>query len=326
MDNKLLKLFTKENRVPTILPISYPGLQLMNYKIKEALFDAGKQYNIMKALTEEFELDIIFNFIDLVMEAEALGATIVYEEDAKPSVRVHPIKTLQDIENIKIPNPKTDERMATFIKTMNLMSKNLSLPKLAATAGPFTIAGELMGVTDSLKATIRDKDFLKKLLEIVTEILDRYIKAFIEAGADIIAICEPTGCMLSPAQFKEFSGDYIKKIFENNKEAIPILHMCGNTKHLLSEMVATGASGLSFDALMNLPNTAEVIPKDVAVIGNIDPVRILNQNNPKLVTDSVLQLKESMINYPNFILSSGCDLPHTVPIENIHALIDASRN
>lgn len=326
MENKLLKLFTKEDRVPTILPVGYPGIKLLDYNIKETVTDADKQYNVMKALTEEFELDLAFNFMELSVEAEVLGAKVVFEEDHKPSVRVHPVKTLEDIENIKIPNPKTDKRMSTFIESMRLMSENLSIPTLAAINGPFTLAGELMDVTSALIAVMKDKDFLKRLLEVTTEVLDVYIKAFIEAGADIILICEPTGCMLSTAQYKEFSGDYVKRLFENNKEIIPALHICGNTKHILGEMVATGAAGLSFDGIMNLPETAELLPKDIAVIGNTDPARILNQKDPQIVTDSVLKLKESMKDYPNFVLMPGCDLPHTVSLENIHAFIEASKN
>jgi uroporphyrinogen decarboxylase len=58
-------------------------------------------------------------------------------------------------------------------------------------------------------------------------------------------------------------------------------------------------------------------------LGNIDPVGILSQANPEDVARSVTQLLEDMQAYPNFVLSTGCDIPPGTPLENIDAFFQA---
>lgn len=91
-------------------------------------------------------------------------------------------------------------------------------------------------------------------------------------------------------------------------------------------MVQTGANGLSLDALVDLKLAAETVPENIGVIGNIDPVRTMKQCDAPTVRQQVLDLKAKMAEHKNFIASTGCDLPHTIPLENLHAFIDALKN
>ena len=126
MGNRLLEIVYNNKRTPSILPLSYPGLQLKNYSIMETVIDAKKQYYVLKALVEEFDLDVIFNFLELSVEPEVLGAKVRYQENIQPSVVECPVKTIEDIENLRIPDPNKDERMSTFIECMKLMNKGIN--------------------------------------------------------------------------------------------------------------------------------------------------------------------------------------------------------
>jgi uroporphyrinogen decarboxylase len=46
---------------------------------------------------------------------------------------------------------------------------------------------------------------------------------------------------------------------------------------------------------------------------------------PEDVRREVERLRKEMEPYPNFILSTGCDLPQETPRENIQAFMDAGR-
>ncbi len=47
------------------------------------------------------------------------------------------------------------------------------------------------------------------------------------------------------------------------------------------------------------------------MIGNIDPVRVILDGSPGTVQERTLELRKAMKGNPNFILSTGCDLPPT---------------
>jgi len=68
----------------------------------------------------------------------------------------------------------------------------------------------------------------------------------------------------------------------------------------------------------------EVFPKDILVLGNIDPAGIIRNGTPEQVKEETLKLLEKCGKYKNFVLSSGCDIPPMSPLENIQAFLDAA--
>jgi uroporphyrinogen decarboxylase len=76
---------------------------------------------------------------------------------------------------------------------------------------------------------------------------------------------------------------------------------------------------------MNFKKLKKIIPKEIALIGNLDPVKIFLQSTPNEVAESTRSLKESMKDTENFILSSGCDILINTPLENIEAFMKAAR-
>ena len=65
------------------------------------------------------------------------------------------------------------------------------------------------------------------------------------------------------------------------------------------------------------------IPPTALAMGNIDPVSVFKDGTPELMRQTVLDLLEKMKDYPNFVLSSGCDTPPHTPTENIDAFFEA---
>jgi uroporphyrinogen decarboxylase len=62
----------------------------------------------------------------------------------------------------------------------------------------------------------------------------------------------------------------------------------------------------------------------MALAGNIDPVSILNQKGPDDVRAAGQACIAAAAQGGGFILTSGCDLPPTIPLENIRAMLEAA--
>jgi len=313
-----------KDRVPVIPLLGAPGTQLSNTTLRDNLIDSSIQLKSINLLIERFQPDGIFTFMDLTVEAEALGLKIDFPENDNPSVRSHSIKTLEALESLKESYKGISGRMPVFINVVENLAKNHSLLKGAYTIGPFTLAGELMGVEYLMMNTILDPDLVHKLLEFTTIVVKDYAYELLNAGADTIAVLEPTSVMLSPAQFREFSGRYFSRLVEELKAPL-ILHICGNTRHLLKDMADTGAIGLSLDSPVDLKEASGIVPEDVFLIGNIDPVKVFLLAKPQEVVEATRDLLERMSGVKNFILSSGCDLPRETPLENIEAFMTVGK-
>ncbi len=314
----------KTKRPPVIPLLGAPGVKLSRTTLRENLTDEETQYRTLSLILEEFQPDGIFPFMDLAVEPEALGLEIEFPENAPPSVRQHPIKDLEALENLKKSWKGLGGRMPIFVNVVKRMSKNFSLMKGGYVLGPFTLAGELVGVEDFLVMLFSAPGFAREVLYFATEVVKSYAEELFSAGADVVAILDPTSMTLSPRYFNEFSAPYIKDTVESLKRPI-ILHICGDTSHLVERMVDTGAVGLSLDSMVDLRMVAERVPSNVAIIGNLDPVTIFWRARPEVVERKTRELVERMKGIDNFILSSGCDIPIEAPLENIHAFMKAGR-
>jgi uroporphyrinogen decarboxylase len=68
------------------------------------------------------------------------------------------------------------------------------------------------------------------------------------------------------------------------------------------------------------------IPSDVVAMGNVDPAGQIRNGTPQSVIEATMQILDECSGYSNFVISSGCDIPHESPWENIDAFFDAAKD
>jgi uroporphyrinogen decarboxylase len=311
--------------------MGFPGVEMIGSTIKVAQQNFGEHYKAVRRLVDDFQPDLIFPLMDLAVEANALGRYTVFPTDESATVPKAPFH-MDDLERIEGINITFDGRLMGYVETLRLMSVSLpaGMLKGAYVVGPFTLAGLMMGADDTVMATMLDTDGLHRLCHFTTERIQEYIQLLLAAGADVVCILEPTAVMLSPAQFSEFSAIYIRHIVTSFKYsgANFVYHTCGNTMHLVEKMAASGVHGVSLDSHdmgVDLPAVTARISEDVAVIGNISPATTMRFGTPEDVRGEVAILLRQMASHPNFVLSTGCDLPQETPVANIRAFMEAGR-
>ena len=94
----------------------------------------------------------------------------------------------------------------------------------------------MVGVNELTMNTILDPDLVKAFLPFTVEVISGYAKRLFDAGADMVCMLEPTAMMISPEQFDEFSLAPFREIQEKVDNQPLILHICGNTSHLIEKM------------------------------------------------------------------------------------------
>ena len=68
------------------------------------------------------------------------------------------------------------------------------------------------------------------------------------------------------------------------------------------------------------------IPENIVAMGNVDPAGVLRMSDADTVRNVTIELLDKCSKYPNFVLSSGCDMPPMTPWENIDAFIKAAED
>lgn len=189
--------------------------------------------------------------------------------------------------------------------------------------GPLTVVSDIVGVDHLIRLSRKSPDLIDALLNHVTNYIIGLAQKEAALGADYYWIAEPLASLFPPKLFDALCGRYLKRIYESIAIA-PALHVCGNTTAHTEKLLATGAKLLSIDWMTDLAFCLKSVPKDVVVMGNIDPVLIWQGNTEEILqaTKNALDIAE---NYRNFILSSGCLIPADTPMEKVQILIDAVR-
>ncbi len=306
--------------------VGQPGVKLTGSTLWQNESNAELQYRTIRALYDHIQPDGVFTLMDLSVEAGAVGLPVVFPLNEPPTVTGHPVASGEDLKRLRAVNPRFDGRVHTYVETMRRIAEDasVSVPKGAYVAGPFALAGLMMGATEIAMATLTDPDLVHEVLGFATDVIARYAAMLREAGADMIAMLEPTAVILSPHAFETFSGTYIRKLVQA-VDTNWILHICGNTTHLIDQMCALSVQGLSLDADVDLPRIAPQVPESVVILGNVDPVHVIARGTPERVRSSTLELLDAMDGVPNFVLSTGCDVPYEAPLENITALVDIAK-
>jgi uroporphyrinogen decarboxylase len=197
--------------------------------------------------------------------------------------------------------------------------------------GPFTLAGQMYGVEKLMKATLKKKDEVHKMMDFATRLVQQFYTPLVEEKViPMLAIADPTGSgdLISDRVFREFSLPRLKPLLSWAKAhgVYTWLHICGNTTDKLEAIAETGASCFSLDYKVNLATAKERVGGKMALAGNVDPVSILNQKGPDEVRAAAQACIEAASAGGGFILTSGCDLPPTIPMDNLRALLDMARS
>ena len=163
------------------------------------------------------------------------------------------------------------------------------------------------------------------LLQKCTAFISKYCMALKETGANGVLMAEPAAGLLSNDDCLAFSSQYVRRIVDSvqDENFIVILHNCGNTGQCTKAMVSTGAAAYHFGNKCRMDEVIHDVPPTELAMGNIDPVSIFKDGIPMQMQQEVTDLLDKMKDYPNFVLSSGCDTPPHTPMANIDAFFNA---
>lgn len=320
----LLEYINSEERGFFLPDMGTNGLFLTGYKAYEVYNDPKKQLEVAKKMNETFESDFIYSLCDGAIFCETLGLELLKTDFDFPSVLSHPITNIKILDKYNIPDPYKSGRMPINLESLKLISENIDKPLYVSIQGPFTLAVQLAGATHLLRSIIRDPEFVNKLLDFTTETVRRYAVAVNKVGAKYISIAEPATVTLGHERFKNLVVNNLNKIY-NDLNCWKGLHICGDTTEFLDLMLECNIDALSLDQIMDYNKIKEIIPKNIVLIGNLDPLDLLYNSDTKKIKEETIKLLKIMRKNNNYLCAFGCNCMNDTSIENLKTAIETGR-
>lgn len=182
---------------------------------------------------------------------------------------------------------------------------------------PVYLAGTGLSAQDDPEVAL-----LEGLLALSEQVIDRYLRAQIAAGARAIIICEPAANLVylspkqlatNPALFERFVMEPMQRLSRTLAAADVdlIFHDCGElTTDMVKRFATLGAAMISFGSSRRLWEDAALIPKDTVLYGNL-PTKSFAST--ALTVAEVERLAQELVEKMHaaghpFILGSECDV------------------
>jgi uroporphyrinogen decarboxylase len=312
------QIYTERKQALPIL--SFPSVQYLYVTVRELVADSSHQAIGIRAIADNFDMPAALGYMDLSVEAEAFGAHTVFKADEIPTIIGRLVATEEEAEALEVPEVgagRTGVNVEAMRKAQMLISDK---PVIAQCIGPFSLAGRLLNVNDIMLQCYENPDMVHKVLKKASQFITAYAAALKKIGADGIIMAEPLAGLLSPGLVEEFSTRYVRDIVSElqDKHFIVIYHNCGSAvPHLLNSIMDTGCYAFHFGDSVDMLNILERVPRNYLVMGNISPAKVFNKGTTEHTRIETLKLLNNCGRFNNFLISSGCDLPPDVDLENV---------
>ncbi len=245
----------------------------------------------------------------------------------------YPAQSEEDIENLKMPDPKKAGRIPLAFRFSQLQKEH-HLPVYFFSRSPFCMAANICGIDLFLKWTIRKPELCQRLLRMALDHILNALTYWVEAfGAENIFawMSTPTESnqLVSPKTVEKLALPFHAE-YHAGLKSLGIrrfgLHLCGDQNLNLPLFSRTPPwqhpSVLSFGHEVDLEVAARHFPEDI-IFGNIEPV-IFQIGTPEQVYDLCREaIQKGKMAPGGFILGPGCGLPPFAPPVNVYAMTKA---
>ncbi len=307
--------------------ISFPAVQYLYVTVRELVADSNHMAIGIRSIADHFDMPAALSYMDLSVEAEAFGAYTVYGADDVPTIIGKLISNRDDAEALKVPEVgagRTGVNIEAIRKAKMLVNDR---PVISQCIGPFSLAGRLMNVNEVMMHCYEEPEMVNVILRKATDFIIAYAMALKKIGANGLILAEPLAGLLSPPLIKEFSTSYVYEIVSavQDKHFIVIYHNCGNAvPHLLNSIMDTGCYAFHFGDSVDIRSMLEKVPRNYLVMGNISPSKVFKVKTTEEVRLETLKLLNKCGMFNNFVISSGCDLPPDVDLDNVETFFKTS--
>jgi uroporphyrinogen decarboxylase len=275
---------------------------------------------------ERFPLDAAILFSDILTVPDAMGLGLHFAEGEGPRFQ-HPVRDERDVAKLAVPDPNADLRYVMDAVRQIRRDLRERVPLIGFSGSPFTLACYMIegsGSDDWRNVKIMRHarpDLLERILDVNARAVSAYLKAQIEAGAQVAMIFDTWGGMLAHEDYEPFSLAYVRRIVSDL--SVPTILFTKGGSPWLASIAASGVSAMGLDWTCDPRRAREIAGGRVALQGNLDPITLFAPE--KAVRESARRVLDAFGPQPGHIFNLGHGILPKTPVETVAALVDEVR-
>ncbi|NJM78493.1 MAG: uroporphyrinogen decarboxylase [Flavobacterium sp.] len=269
--------------------------------------------------------DAAILFSDILVIPQAMGIDVELEDGIGP-VLPNPIRKATDVDKVFIPNINETLGYVMDAIDMTLEKLNNEVPLIGFAGSPWTIfcyAVEGKGSKSFDKAKgfcFSNPVAAHLLLQKITDTTILYLKEKVKHGVNAVQIFDSWGGMLSPADYTEFSWQYINQITEALANETKVIVFGKGCWFALNDMAKSKASAIGVDWTCSPRNARYLTGGKKTLQGNFDPSRLLS---PIPVIKKMVHEMIDEFGKDNYIVNLGHGILPNIPVDHAKAFVDA---
>ncbi|MGH7297346.1 MAG: uroporphyrinogen decarboxylase [Polyangiaceae bacterium] len=221
-------------------------------------------------------VDAAILFADILLPLEPMGAPFEFAKGEGPVVH-DPVRSRAQIDRLRVIDP--EDGLGYVLAAIRMLRKELKVPLIGFAGAPFTLASYLVegGKSANFARTKRlmygsPGDF-RALMEKLAEVVRRYLRAQIDAGAQAVQLFDSWVGELSPLDYETYILPHVAHILSDvQKAGVPVIHFGTGTAMLLELMKRAGGTVIGVDTFTPLDWARARLGPSVAVQGNLEPL------------------------------------------------------
>jgi uroporphyrinogen decarboxylase len=271
-------------------------------------------------------VDAAILFADILLPLEPMGAPFEFAKGEGP-VFHEPITSRAQIDKLRTIEP--EDGLGYVLEAIKVIQKELNgkVPLIGFAGAPFTLASYLVegGKSSHFDKTKRlmyaEPDAWHALMSKLSEVVRRFLRAQVKAGANALQLFDSWVGQLSPDDYKEYVQKHVTGILKDAETlGVPVIHFGTGTYHLLEHQREAGGTVIGLDWRTPFQEGWAKVGHDRAVQGNMDPVALLAPreiafSRAKRILDAAGGRKGHIFNLGHGIL------PQT-PVDTVKAVVD----
>lgn len=267
-------------------------------------------------------VDAAIIFSDILVVPDAMGCRYEMEE-ARGPVFPQTIRSVADLSRVHIADPS---ELKYVTDAISLTAKQLAgrVPVIGFAGAPFTIFAYMTEGKGSKTFSIAkkllytDPAFSHQLLNLITESTIAYLKAQIAAGAAMLQLFDSWAGILSPEQYREFSGRYIHRICEAITE-VPVTVFAKGAWFAIEDFADYPCRTIGLDWNTDPIWARQVVGPNKTLQGNLDPCQLYA--SPEQVAEATRRMLQSFAGGPH-IANLGHGVYPDTPVDSVKAFIN----
>jgi uroporphyrinogen decarboxylase len=160
------------------------------------------------------------------------------------------------------------------------------------------------------------------LLDKLTTTTSTYLRAQVEAGAQVVQVFDSWVGLLGPGQFRERIAHHLERLFDELRGVgVPVIYFAFGGATLLPEVRALRPDVAGIDWRVPLASARRELGPDIALQGNLDPAVLLGPAD--IIERRAREVCDELAGAPGHIFNLGHGIWKETRPEAVATLVDA---